>query len=293
MELFVGCAMWAHQGWTAMAPARRRGRQLQAYRSWCNAVEGNTTFYADPTPEVVATWAEQTTDDFRFVFKLPRRITHERRLRVPADETHRFTELLAPLGRRAELLAVQLPASFGPAELPVLAAFLRDVPAGHRYAVELRHPAFFRSPELRASVTELLAAAGAEWTVFDTDVLFAAAPTSDAEREAWSNKPRLRARPTAIGPTPVVRYLGRDDEAATVAGWQRWIPVVARWLDEGRTPTVFVHTPDNLDAPALARRFHAEVAAAAPGLASLPDPYAEAPAFTATLFDEGPDSTSD
>lgn len=281
--------MWAHQGWPAMAAGRRRGRQLQVYRSWCNAVEGNTTFYADPMPDVVASWAEQTTDDFRFLFKLPRRITHEQRLRVPGDEVRRFTELLAPLGRRAELLALQLPASFGPEDLPVLTAFLRDVPDGHRYAVELRHPAFFESATLRRRVTELLAGSGAEWTVFDTDVLFSTAPTSDAEREAWGNKPRLHARPTAIGPTPVVRYLGRDDEAATVAGWQRWIPVVARWLGEGRTPTVFVHTPDNIAAPSLARRFHAEVAAAAPGLTPLPDPYAEAPAFTATLFDEPDD----
>lgn len=290
MQLFVGCAMWAHQGWTAMAAGRRRGRQLQSYGSWCNAVEGNTTFYADPTPDVVASWADQTTDDFRFVFKLPRRITHEHRLRVPSAEVRRFTGLLAPLGRRAELLALQLPASYGPDELPVLTAFLRDVPDGHRYAVELRHPAFFESPTLRASVTELLAAAGAEWTMFDTAVLFAAPPTSELEREAWGNKPQLRVRPTAIGPTPVVRYLGRDDEAATVAGWQRWIPVVARWLDEGRTPTVFVHTPDNIDAPALARRFHAEVAAVVAGLSPLPDPYAEAPTFTATLFDDPPGS---
>ncbi|WP_171923235.1 DUF72 domain-containing protein, partial [Escherichia coli] len=36
-----------------------------------NCVEGNTTLYALPKPEVVLRWREQTTDDFRFCFKFP------------------------------------------------------------------------------------------------------------------------------------------------------------------------------------------------------------------------------
>jgi hypothetical protein len=69
-----------------------------------------------------------------------------------------------------------------------------------------------------------------------------------------------------------VRFIGRDDPAATVAGWQPWIPVVARWLTEGRVPTVFVHTPDNVDALDLARLFHHQVRTAVPGVAPLPTP---------------------
>jgi uncharacterized protein YecE (DUF72 family) len=34
-----------------------------------NCVEGNTTLYALPKPEIVARWYEQTHDDFRFCFK--------------------------------------------------------------------------------------------------------------------------------------------------------------------------------------------------------------------------------
>jgi hypothetical protein len=47
---------------------------------------------------------------------------------------------------------------------------------------------------------------------------------------------------------------------------------------------VFVHTPDNLDAPVLARRLYAEVAALRPGLPPLPDPAGAAPGGTPTLF---------
>jgi hypothetical protein len=57
--------------------------------------------------------------------------------------------------------------------------------------------------------------------------------------------------------------------------------VVAGWLAEGRSPTVFVHTPDNVEAPGLARRFHDDVRALVPDLAPLPEP---APTEPATLF---------
>ena len=70
-----------------------------------------------------------------------------------------------------------------------------------------------------------------------------------------------------------------DDPVATAAGWAPWVDRVVRWLTEGRSPTVFVHTPDNVDAPVLARRFHEEVRARIPGLAALPDPLLDARLF--------------
>jgi uncharacterized protein YecE (DUF72 family) len=94
-------------------------------------------------------------------------------------------------------------------------------------------------------------------------------------------KPRLPLRSVALTDRPIVRYLGRDDSARTVRGWQRWTDVVAGWLREGRSPTVFIHTPDNADAPVLARRFHDEVRALLPQLDALPQPTPVAPL---TLF---------
>ena len=47
---------------------------------------------------------------------------------------------------------------------------------------------------------------------------------------------------------------------------------VAGWLREGRSPTVFIHTPDNTDALELARRFHDEPRARVPEIEPLPEP---------------------
>ena len=102
--------------------------------------------------------------------------------------------------------------------------------------------------------------------------MFASPPTSDEERDAWMKKPRMPLRTAAVTARPIVRYLGRDDTARTVEGWQQWVEIVSGWLKQGRSPTVFVHTPDNVAAPELARRFHEEVRQRTPGLEALPEP---------------------
>ncbi len=274
--------------WT-LAPWRGRliphplppNERLRAYASWCNAVEGNTTFYATPSVETVRTWAEQTSPDFRLVVKLPKTVTHEHRL-VGADEEMRaFLTAMEPLGPRAHALWVQLPGSFGPNDLGTLHAFLRRFPRSQRLAVEVRHRAFYEDERAGRMLERVLAGVDAEWVPFDTVTMFADPPTSDAERDAWTKKPRLPRRSRALTDRPIVRYLGRDDVDRTVEGWRHWVDVTAEWLREGRSPTVFVHTPDNAEALTLARRFHDEVRTLVPDLEPLPEPV---PAEPPTLF---------
>lgn len=255
--------MWTHKAW----PADQE--RLRSYAGWCNAVEGNTTFYATPARDTVVSWAQQTAPDFRFVVKLPKRITHERRLIDIGADVRAFLDAIEPLGPRIHAVWIQLPGSFGPDDVPALASFLRRMPPEHRCAVEVRHPDFFADPRLLEAT---LAGTGAEWIPFDTTAFFRSPPTSAAEREAWTKKPRMPLRTAALTDRPIVRYLGRDDTDLTVEGWQRWLDVVTGWLREGRSPTVFMHTPDNADAPTLARRFHDDVRARLPQLEPLPEP---------------------
>jgi uncharacterized protein YecE (DUF72 family) len=246
--------------------------RLRSYAGWCDAVEGNTTFYATPARATVASWAQQTAPSFRFVVKLPKLITHDRRLFGVDQELREFLAAIEPLGPRTHAVWIQLPGSFTPSDLPALAGFLRRVPRSHRYAVEVRHPAFFDGAGTTSRLEDVLATAGAEWIPFDTTAFFRSPPTSAAERDAWAKKPRVPRRSVALTDRPIVRYLGRDDPARTITGWQHWVEVVAAWLREGRSPTVFIHTPDDADAPALARRFHHQVRARVPGLQPLPEP---------------------
>ncbi|WP_067506283.1 DUF72 domain-containing protein [Actinoplanes sp. TFC3] len=266
MRLHVGCAQWTHKAWAQPQSPHER---LRSYAGYCNAVEGNTTFYATPPRSTVMSWAEQTGSDFRFVAKLPKIVTHERRLGDVALEMRAFLDAIEPLGPRAHAIWIQLPGSFGPADLDTLARFLRRLPQHYRYAVEVRHRDFFDKPQ---ALEETLATVNAEWVPFDTTALFTDLPASDAERDAWTRKPRMPLRTNALTDQPIVRYLGRDDTTKTVEGWQRWVSRTAEWLREGRSPTIFIHTPDNAEALPLARRFHEEVRAQVPALEPLPEP---------------------
>jgi len=283
LRLHVGCAMWTHRSWQGrfLPHPLPAGERLRSYATWCNAVEGNTTFYATPAKDTAASWARQTGPEFRFVIKLPKAITHERRLTGIDEELRVFLDAIEPLGPRVHALWVQLPGSFTPADVPALSGFLQRLPGSLRAAVEVRHRAFFEDSRSMSLLVGVLEQARAEWIPFDTTALFAAPPTSDAERDAWTKKPRMPRHCVALTSHPIVRYLGRDAPEQTIEGWRHWVGIVSDWLREGRSPTVFIHTPDNADAPMLARRFHDEVRARVPELEALPDPE---PSEPPTLF---------
>lgn len=272
--LRVGCAMWAHPGWrgTVFPADTPRGAELEVYTTWCTAVEGNTSFYGLPAAVSVERWHSQTPEDFRFMFKLPRTITHDKRLRDAEEEVREARDRLAPLAANIDTFHVQLPASFGPSDLPVLAQFLAARSSDVGWSVEVRHREFADGGPAERALNAVLERAGAERVIIDTRAVFAGPMNTPEEREAFDRKPRLPVRPVAIGNRPVVRFIGQTDPEANPTWWAKWIPKVVEWINEGRTPTVFIHTPDNAVAPLLARRFHAAVAEQVSGLTKLPSP---------------------
>ena len=169
MRLRVGCAMWTHRGWLgrgldAQLPA---GHELAAYAGVVDAVEGNTTFYATPTSETAQRWADHVGTDFRFVFKLPRTITHDRKLRNAEDDLRAFLQVMEPCQAVMGPVLIQLPASFGPDDLGALEAFLEIVPEDFAWAVEVRHLDFFSGDDERR-LNDMLFGRSMERVVLDS-----------------------------------------------------------------------------------------------------------------------------
>lgn len=254
--------MWSLPEWVGRYLPTDGTDTLTAYAGWCNAVEGNTTFYAVPSATTVAAWSEQAPRDFRFCFKLPRTITHDRRLRNADDEFDDFLTAMAPLADRCGPMLIQLPPTFGPDDLPALIAFIESVPRNDwTWGVEVRHHAFFPGGGSERPLNDALARNGVNRVLLDSRPLFAGPCRTPAEIDAFARKPRVPVRPVATASSPIVRLIGRTDPDATREGWRQWVPKVAEWLTAGLHPFVFVHTPDNVDALWLNRAFHAEVAA--------------------------------
>ncbi len=125
-------------------------------------------------------------------------------------------------------------------------------------------------------VDDLLRSRGINRVILDSRALFDRRAVTEEEIDAWDKKPRLPVRPIATSTRPIVRLIGSSDLDASLERWTQWVPTIVRWLTEGRAPSIFTHTPDNVDALPLARRFHTLVADAAED-AGQPRPNAPEP----------------
>jgi len=248
-----------------------------------NAVEGNTTFYATPQAATIRKWKALAHPGFRFVFKAPREITHDRRLRDVDALLATFVDHLAPLDDLIGGITFQLPATFGPGDLDALDRVLTAAPSGVRWSVEVRHPEFFGGNG-RRRFEALLTRHRAERVLLDTAWLFHRTPHTPAGHEEWRTKPRVPVLTDALTDQPIVRFIGSDHPTFTDEGLRTWHDVVAGWLREGRSPTFFVHTPDNARSPHLARSFHDTVRAMVPGTPALPEPAITPPEDQMELF---------
>ncbi len=263
--------MWAHKPWVGRFIGK--GTELADYATWCNAVEGNTTFYATPSAATVRRWAEQAPADFRFAFKVPRTVTHDQRLRSSAHrDVAEFLRAVEPLGERVGPVQLQLPPSFGPESLGQVGTFVTGLPTSYRWVIELRHPAFFDDGAAHRAIDEILRKAGVGRVVLDTRPLYASAADTEAAVEERRTKPRVPIVTDVMGEEPIVRVIAGNDVGLAAAGLVAWTDQVIELLQAGRRPYVFAHQPDNGESPLLARRFHAAIAERVPGLAPLPEP---------------------
>ncbi|QHC36753.1 DUF72 domain-containing protein [Komagataeibacter xylinus] len=113
MSIRVGIA-----GWSSFSPMAKAlqlpvtGTQLERYASYFSTVEINTSFYRPHRRTTYMRWAASVPPAFRFSVKLPRTITHERRLVDCQALIDRFAEETDGLGEKRGPVLVQFPPSF-------------------------------------------------------------------------------------------------------------------------------------------------------------------------------------
>jgi len=256
---YLGCPGWGDKNWIGrLFPTGTRPTEfLERYARVFNTVEGNTTFYALPPADTVARWRDQVPPDFRFCFKFPREVSHDKLLVDCAAEVATFLDRVAPLGDKLGTLFLQLPPRFDAALLPRLRGFLAALPAGPRYAVELRHDGFFRDGAAQTDALALLREHRVDLVTMDTRGVHAGHSLALAEVRA--RKPNLPVLVRTTADRPIVRCVPHEDFAAGRRFVEPWAPTLARWIREGMRPYFFMHAPDDTFAPENAYAFHAMV----------------------------------
>ena len=141
--LSIGTAGWSVPSAYADA-VPPGGSHLERYARRLNAAEINSSFYRPHQRKTYERWADSTPADFRFAVKVPKAMTHERRLSDCGALLDRFVAEASGLGDKLAVLLVQLPpkAAF---DEQVADAFFRELRArvDTPVACEPRHAGWF------------------------------------------------------------------------------------------------------------------------------------------------------
>ncbi|WP_455141743.1 DUF72 domain-containing protein [Candidatus Hodarchaeum mangrovi] len=153
-------------------------QRLAYYSEIFPTVEINTTFYHYPRPSIVERWAKQSPEHFIFSYKIPRLITHERKLQEDYwADLMRFIELMSPLNRKLGPALLQLPPKFSTSYMGNLKLFLKNWPSELQLAVEFREPSWITQQNLQKTLS-LLTNANTAYCIVDEPLLPPITPTT-------------------------------------------------------------------------------------------------------------------
>ena len=168
-RIWIGTSGYNYPEWRgSFYPEKMKpADMLPFYAAAFDSVEINYTFYRMPNAKTIDGWAAATPQDFRFVLKAPKRITHEKRLKDFGDTLAVFVRLASALDDRLGPLLFQLPPNLKK-DLPRLEAFLDELPDTAKAAFEFRHESWFDEDVLAA-----LRARGAALCIADSEKISA------------------------------------------------------------------------------------------------------------------------
>ena len=239
--LYLGTCGWSYAAWegTVYPPGTTPAGRLAEYVKHFATVEIDSTFYGTPSGTTVERWRKASPRGFLLAAKFPLEITHERHLANSRSKAESFVGTMQALEDRLGPLLLQLPPDFTVVGMEVLDAFLRELPEGPRYAVEVRHRSW-----LDSDLPQLLRERGAALTLVDH-------PRMPRLEEATTDFAYIRwlgnRREFPSGHTHLKK--DRDNDLL----W--WAGVVDRFLEEGKTVFAYANNHYQNHSPSTVERF--------------------------------------
>jgi uncharacterized protein YecE (DUF72 family) len=229
----------------------RPDRFLRAYAREFGTVEVDSTWYGTPPLERVRAWRGAVPPSFTFALKVPREITHDRRLIGCEALLEEFIDVALAFDTQLEGALLQLPPDFAPDGLDALLALLPRLRAGIDWTVEVRDPAWFGDslPRLRDALgacNVALAVTDGTFVPLDTMLAQLEAPTADHAYVRW------------LGVREAVTTYDRVifDRSDRLKRWARSLRIAAPRL---RKVSGYVNNHYAGHSPAVVRAFYAEL----------------------------------
>ncbi|WP_394906343.1 DUF72 domain-containing protein [uncultured Mesonia sp.] len=214
--------------WTNLKPNGKKTK-LSEYQEKLNAVELNASFYRNWSPNQYQKWQEQVDDNFKFCPKVPRQISHYKRLDNCELELNYFIDGIANLSANLGVTFLQMPENFqaNEANLLRLAHFIKLWPLELPLALELRHRSWFREKDYADQLNNLLLAYNISSVITDTP----------GERSV------LHMRLTTN--TAFIRFNAMND-AIDYERINEWLDKIENWYSKGlKKLYFFIHQGDN------------------------------------------------
>src|SRR5208282_1620308 len=146
-DIRIGTSAFTAAGWeSSFYPSGMKSADyLSFYATKYNVVELDNTFYRTPSLSTVKGWYAKTPPGFLFAAKVPQVVTHEKMLVDCDDDLTEFLKVMDALGEKLGPLLFQFgyfnkKAFIGVNDfLTRLVPFLKKLPKGHKFAVEIRN----------------------------------------------------------------------------------------------------------------------------------------------------------
>jgi uncharacterized protein YecE (DUF72 family) len=146
-KLRIGCSGWGYDDWLGSFYPKDtpKSEYLSLYSKVFDCVEVDSSFYRNPGPATTKSWYKTTPPGFTFTMKMPKRITHEKKLRQVTEQLGWFYASTKELKEKAGPMVAQLPPSIKyDRDWTVMQDFVKALDASYRHAIEFRHASWFR-----------------------------------------------------------------------------------------------------------------------------------------------------
>ena len=150
--IYIGTSGYSYKHWVGLFYPKdlSPSKFLEFYAKHFNIVEINYTFYKMPTEKIIKGWVTRTPDDFGFVIKCPRLITHRKKLTDVDDILSSFTNTIKLMQNKLKVILHQLPPSFKKEtkNIDKLYSYLKILPKDLKHAVEFRDNSWIGDDEI-------------------------------------------------------------------------------------------------------------------------------------------------
>jgi uncharacterized protein YecE (DUF72 family) len=149
-KLRIGCSGWSYKDWEGIFYPRGLAAKdyLAYYSKVFDCVEIDSSFYRVPGQFMINQWWNNTPGGFIFSTKLPKKITHERKLVGSESNLVYFYSVLSKLKDKLGPVVIQLPPSIKfSSHGDVMKEFVSHLSPEFKHAIEFRHGSWF-TPEV-------------------------------------------------------------------------------------------------------------------------------------------------